>query len=775
MEHLRASQRWDALRTTLMRAVRRVRVTKEQDHLKGLFRCRKEARKQRTMTILFFVMVTLVAVIVPMVQAQSVQAQVAEAHEQRELSHQAAEVRYLDEVLTMSARAAAQTPLCKPVEAGSGAAAGDPGAGGCKTDAPLKYLEDVKSLWGPGMFRKNGTEHCVIPPRCCGYWKKRYDEHVDPINSAIGRVEKLDKELGAYFADTTKVANDALINMETQALNECDIAAEGLKSSVTMCDPPPGVSGVPKNGPTEYGNVPRDPQLKTKYCKEMRKAAMLLFGTNYTAQKVKLNDGLYTLMRNVQEKAVGLDRTQWANVSSSALVLVICFSLQGFAVALVIYFEHELHASGATVAECQDRLRTLIQRDWLTSDALPTLRAYVTEDIAAGGFAAFTGSTGAGPVLRAEVLETPAGPPGAVKAGPAVVVEVQAEVAQDEPLKRTVSAQMRQSQIWLSKFRRSVMVQKQVELRREVSIARIPYQKYTWLYATVLVLFQVLSVGCVMVPSLLVVLGSGVVRDSSKVRSLQQHSADVKYYDEVLTMSARMCILTGDGSFVHRYNANLPPLMSAISFIAKGEEALEGKTHLGNIAKDFSEKTAKANDQLVALEDQALANCKYAERQEQGFNALFTSKYTRFKKTYSEGQNQVVEQIAKAVTSAEQEDKTTLTRNTVMIVLIGLLLAFMVAARIFYETRLFIHTARFEEKAEQKNAVEEQEFLTGDALMKLRVGILADLVRRSKRDAEASPAEALQVFQPPKDMKEQIPNLPMSASTTRFVEAVVPT
>ena len=57
-------------------------------------------------------------------------------------------------------------------------------------------------------------------------------------------------------------------------------------------------------------------------------------------------------------------------------------------------------------------------------------------------------------------------------------------------------------------------------------------------------------------------------------------------------------------------------------------------------------------------------------------------------------------------------------------------------------------------------------------MLKLRQGMLADLRRRSLRKLEELPEEdraSVPIFQAPKDL--EVPDLPMSASTTRFLEA----
>lgn len=109
MAHLRAAQRWDALRTQVMKAVRRQRVVNQE---KLTTKTNHKLDNQKWLHLIGLIVasiITAVCIIVPLVLQAQFKSQMTEAHKLRDLTHQGTMIRYYDEALTMSARMAALT------------------------------------------------------------------------------------------------------------------------------------------------------------------------------------------------------------------------------------------------------------------------------------------------------------------------------------------------------------------------------------------------------------------------------------------------------------------------------------------------------------------------------------------------------------------------------------------------------------------------------------------------------------------------------------------
>jgi hypothetical protein len=107
---------------------------------------------------------------------------------------------------------------------------------------------------------------------------------------------------------------------------------------------------------------------------------------------------------------------------------------------------------------------------------------------------------------------------------------------------------------------------------------------------------------------------------------LSQLSQKIIYFDEVLTMSARMGAFTADPAWEKRYREFDPQLVSAL------EEAQK-------LAPAFFRKqiatTESANNRLVALEQRAFALTKQGNRQG-AIALLFGKEYADLKQTYNQ-------------------------------------------------------------------------------------------------------------------------------------------
>jgi len=118
---------------------------------------------------------------------------------------------------------------------------------------------------------------------------------------------------------------------------------------------------------------------------------------------------------------------------------------------------------------------------------------------------------------------------------------------------------------------------------------------------------------------------------------LSQLSQKIIYFDEVLTMSARVGAFTGDPAWQERYQAFDPQLVSALE---------EAQRLAPAFFREQIAKTESANNRLVALEQRAFTLARAGNREE-AIALLFGKEYEDLKRTYSQS-------IASTLQSTEQ-------------------------------------------------------------------------------------------------------------------------
>ena len=117
---------------------------------------------------------------------------------------------------------------------------------------------------------------------------------------------------------------------------------------------------------------------------------------------------------------------------------------------------------------------------------------------------------------------------------------------------------------------------------------------------------------------------------------LEELQGKIVYYDELLTMSARMGAATGQVKWEHRYNEHVPKLDAAIKQASK----IAPEVFISRAAK----QTDQANIKLVAIEKHAFESIRNGELDE-ATALLFSSEYRQQKLLYSEGMEQVLERL----------------------------------------------------------------------------------------------------------------------------------
>lgn len=116
--------------------------------------------------------------------------------------------------------------------------------------------------------------------------------------------------------------------------------------------------------------------------------------------------------------------------------------------------------------------------------------------------------------------------------------------------------------------------------------------------------------------------------------TLNELSKDIVYYDEVLTMSARMAASTGNPEWEARYETFVPQL----------DQSLEGLLNLAPQQQEQTAQTDAANAELIALETQAF-NLVRQGQTAQALNLLLSPQYNQQKAIYSTGINSTLDNI----------------------------------------------------------------------------------------------------------------------------------
>jgi methyl-accepting chemotaxis protein len=141
------------------------------------------------------------------------------------------------------------------------------------------------------------------------------------------------------------------------------------------------------------------------------------------------------------------------------------------------------------------------------------------------------------------------------------------------------------------------------------------------------------------------------IREASIAKMIES----VAYYDEVLTMSARVGALSGDAEWQKRYDEAVPKLTVAIDgLVASAPEA---------VGKRFLAETGKANDALIEIETEAFKRAAEG-KQEDAFNLLVSPQYITLKDELVKGSD-----VFMAAVTAFVEQEAARERRNVQLVL----------------------------------------------------------------------------------------------------------
>ncbi len=165
------------------------------------------------------------------------------------------------------------------------------------------------------------------------------------------------------------------------------------------------------------------------------------------------------------------------------------------------------------------------------------------------------------------------------------------------------------------------------------------------------------------------------------IQELLQAAETIRYYDEVLTMSARMGAMTGNPAWQQRYDSSVPQLDAAIG------ETIQRFPQ----AKKALAQTSEANERLIAFEKQAFELSR-AGRIAEASALLLGEAYERDKKYYSEG----LAQLTQSIHSYREDVEIRLSKNMLTTELIVTTLLAIVVFVLVYGFRLISYRLELE-------------------------------------------------------------------------------
>ena len=149
-------------------------------------------------------------------------------------------------------------------------------------------------------------------------------------------------------------------------------------------------------------------------------------------------------------------------------------------------------------------------------------------------------------------------------------------------------------------------------------------------------------------------------------RQLLNIAAEIRYYDEVLTMSANMGALTGDSIWERRY----------MDVVGKLDLAMTNAVGLNLESKAYIDEVSVANQHLIALESKAFDLVR-AGRKAEAIDMMFSDEYKQYKLIYSDGISSFITSLQEAQKVHERQKNDKLVISTIMIFFLFLSIIFI--------------------------------------------------------------------------------------------------
>lgn len=176
---------------------------------------------------------------------------------------------------------------------------------------------------------------------------------------------------------------------------------------------------------------------------------------------------------------------------------------------------------------------------------------------------------------------------------------------------------------------------------------------------------------------------------------LNESISEIVYYDEVLTMSARMFAVTGDDSWRKRYD----------TYVVKLDETIAKSITLVPDIVSILESVEVANNTLVRLENEAFKRVVEGKKEE-ALALLLGKEYRKYKQNYKTGIDSVTLEIHKKHNTISSDIKTKF-----LLVVTGIVVSVLLSIIVGY----FIYSGLRHNAAELRKEVEKQTLYYKDA------------------------------------------------------------
>ncbi len=183
-----------------------------------------------------------------------------------------------------------------------------------------------------------------------------------------------------------------------------------------------------------------------------------------------------------------------------------------------------------------------------------------------------------------------------------------------------------------------------------------------------------------------------------KIAAVADVQHKIAYQDEVLTMSARMAVSTGDMAWVKRYDANIVPMDKALK-----EAALLAPA---DAQQAFVKYTSKANDRLVQLETEAQSFVKAGDI-ERASAILNSTQYNRNKDILSRGSLKFEEMVKASLDKSrkDRDQNTTISEVIRIFILFTIVIGWWLFMRVLHAWRIKMNKIiEYEQKISAENA-----------------------------------------------------------------------
>jgi PAS domain S-box-containing protein len=171
---------------------------------------------------------------------------------------------------------------------------------------------------------------------------------------------------------------------------------------------------------------------------------------------------------------------------------------------------------------------------------------------------------------------------------------------------------------------------------------------------------------------------------------LTSNIKDIAHYDEILTMSARMAVLTGDKKWIDRYNL----------FVPKLDKTINQSIDIVPIVNSHLKKVDNANQELISIETKSFELLE-ANKLDEARELIFGENYFNNKKIYQNGIDSVIKELKKRQVIIINDVK----RDFFLAILF---IVFLLLLNLYFARFVFLHLKSYSKKLEENIDENEQ-------------------------------------------------------------------